>query len=310
MSNPASEGADLPRLLKQLQRFRSEARRPGLARLFARRRKAALCAALARAWTGGYVLTDSGELGFVPAPLDARGERLLFYGFAAPKPALALVPANGVAIDVGANLGEWSVPLAHAVGPGGRVLCIEPNPTIVAALAATLRINRLTQAEALPVALSDWDGEGRLRVEPKDTGLSSLSGNETGIPVPLRRLDMVTGECGLQRVDLIKIDVEGHERQVLAGAIETLRRFRPAVVFESGHEAPEDRRAIAALFDELGYELVAVLHDFGALPCRPEDYCAAAGACTGREARNILALPRADQAPSAAAAGARIRVSL
>ncbi|MBV9858686.1 MAG: FkbM family methyltransferase [Alphaproteobacteria bacterium] len=258
-----------------------------------RRRRAALLAAFARDWPGGYVLCDGGELAFVPTPLDARGERLLFYGFAAPRPALAFAPAGGVAIDIGANLGEWSVPLAGAVGPTGRVLCIEPNPPIAAALAATLRINNLCQAEVSPVALSDRDGIGTLATEPRDSGLSSLSeGRSDGTVVPLRRLDTVAAEHGLDRLDLVKIDVEGHERQVLHGAAETLRRFRPALVFESGHESLEDRRAIAGLLEELGYDVVAVLHDYGALACDIADYAAARAACAGEEARNLLALAR------------------
>jgi hypothetical protein len=155
---------DLPRLLKRLYRFRRQARRRGIGRLFLRSRKAALIGALAHAWRGDYITTDAGELAFVPAPLDARGERLMFYGFAVLQPALAFIPPGGVAIDVGANLGEWAVPLAHAVGGEGRVLCIEPNPAIAAALEATLRINNLAQAEVLPVALAAQDGEGRLLV--------------------------------------------------------------------------------------------------------------------------------------------------
>ena len=67
------------------------------------------------------MLTDTGDLAFIPTPLDAQGERLLFYGFAVPATALAFVPKGGVVIDVGANLGEWSVPLAKAVGAYGRV---------------------------------------------------------------------------------------------------------------------------------------------------------------------------------------------
>jgi hypothetical protein len=110
--------------------------------------------------------------------------------------------------------------------------------------------------------------------------------------VPLRRLDAIVAERALPRLDLVKVDVEGHERDVLAGGAETLRRFRPTLVFESGLETSEDRRAIAFLLDDLGYEPVAVLHDFGALACTVEDYREAAGACAGTEARNILALPR------------------
>jgi FkbM family methyltransferase len=292
MSDRRADAPALRTLLKRLYRFRERRQWRGLDRLFARQRKAALLGALTRAWPGGYVLTDSGELAYVPAPLDGRGERMMFYGFAAPAAALVFAPPGGVAIDVGANLGEWSVPLARAVGRDGRVLCIEPNPAVAAALAATLRINNLAQGEILPVALAAADGEGRLLIEPGDTGLSRLSAGESGIAVRLRRLDSIVAERGLARLDLLKIDVEGHERQVLAGAAETLRRFRPAVVFESGHEAPDDRRAIAVFFDELAYDLVAVLHDHGALLCAAEDYTAAQGGCAAGEIRDILALPR------------------
>jgi FkbM family methyltransferase len=283
---------DLPSLLKKLYRFRRAARRGGIARLFRRRRKAALLAALARDWPGGYTLTDQGDLAFVPAPLDAQGERLLFYGFAAPAAAVSFAPKSGVVIDVGANLGEWSVPLAKAVGPDGRVLCCEPNPAVAEALRTTLRINNLTQAAVLSVALSAHDGEGHLVVDPRDTGLSRVSSSRAGIPVSLRRLDSIVVEHAIERLDFLKIDVEGCERQVFAGAIETLRRFRPAIVFESGHEAMGDRAAIGKALDDLSYDIVAVLHDYGALACHLDDYLAASDACRGPAARNILALPR------------------
>ncbi len=284
---------DLPRLLKRVYRFRQAARRRGIARLFARRRKAALLSEFARLWRGGYVLTVEGDLAFLPTPLDSDGERVLLYGWRVPPPALAFAPAGGVAIDVGANLGEWAVPLAKAVGPQGRLLAIEANPPIANALAATLRINRLTHASVLALALSDQDGSGTLSVDPAHTGLSRLSAADAnGIAVPLRRLDDIVVEQGLSRLDLVKIDVEGHERQVLAGAAETLSRLRPAIIFETGHETAEDRAAIAALLGRLDYDIVAALHDYGALACGVGDYAAASGACTGREATNLLALPR------------------
>lgn len=285
--------ADLPRLLKRLYRFRERTARPGVGRWLSRQRKNALRAALAREWTGGYALTDTGELAFVPAPLDPRGERLMFYGFVPPTGALALAPPGAVVIDVGANLGEWSVPLAKAVGPAGRLLSIEPNPVVADALAATLRINNLAQASVLPVALSDVDGVGHLSLTAGDSGLSRLSAAATGAArVPLRSLDSVIAEHALMRVDFIKIDVEGHERQVLAGAADTLRRFRPALVFESGHETPDDRAAIAKTLEAAAYDVVAVLHDYGALACAVADYTSASGPCAGTEARNIVALPR------------------
>jgi FkbM family methyltransferase len=290
--DPTAQFADLPRLLKRLYRFRQEQRtapRHGLARLWRPRRKAALVAALRRDWPGGYALTDEGDLIFVPAPLDARGEDLLFYGFNAPAPALAFAPQGGVAIDVGANLGEWAVPLAQAVGPHGRVLCCEPNTAIAAALTQTLKINNFGHAEVWPVAISDSNDQGYLAIDPADTGRSHLAAS--GIAVPLRSLDSIAAEAGFDRVDLVKIDVEGHEAAVLAGSSEMLQRFRPAVIFESGHEPGSGRETITDLLDALAYDVVAALHHFGAVSASIGDYRAARGACANGIC-NLLALPR------------------
>ena len=87
----AAVSIDVPRFLKRLYRFRRQMHRHGIGRLLLRSRKAALLASLADAWSGAYVLTDAGELAYVPAPLDARGERVMFYGFRAPQAALGLV---------------------------------------------------------------------------------------------------------------------------------------------------------------------------------------------------------------------------
>ena len=180
------------------------------------------------------------------------------------------------------------MPLAKAVGTSGRVICCEPNPTVAAALAATLQINNLSHAQIFEVALSDADGEGHLAVNPQDSGQSRLA--DSGIAVPLRSLDSLVAETALDRVDLVKIDVEGHEAAVLAGAIRTLTDFRPALIFESGHEADGDRERIVGLLEQTGYDIVAVLHHHGALPSTMVDYRTGTGPCAG-DALNLLALP-------------------
>jgi FkbM family methyltransferase len=281
---------DMPQLLKRLYRFRERAAQRGLFRATRHWRKAALVAKLRRDWAGGYVLTSAKELAFIPAPLDARGEHVLFYGFDVPEPALRFAPSGAAVIDIGANLGEWAVPLAMAVGSAGRVLCCEPNPTAAAALSATLLINDLCHAQVMPVAVSSADGEGHLVIDVVDSGRSHLA--DDGVAVPLRSLDSIVAEHGLDRLDLLKIDAEGHEAQVFAGAGETLRRLRPTLIFETGHEAGAQRTQIADWLDAVDYDIVAVLHHYGALPCTMADYRATTGACAGTEARNILALPR------------------
>jgi len=288
----------MARALKELVRFRRRveaARSLGIPLLFRRRRRQSLERRLRALWPGAYVETAGEDLAFLPRELDFQAMRILFGGFAAHPAALAFLPADGTAIDVGANLGEWTVPLARKAGAGGRVLAVEPNPLIAEALGRTLVINNLRQARVLAVALSDRAGNATLVLDTASSGESRLAEprpGERGVAVPARRLDDLAAEHGLDRLDLVKIDVEGHERQVLEGGAQTLARFRPALVIESGHESADDRGAIAALMERLGYEFVAVLHDHGALPAAAADYRAARGACAGKEAHNLLLLPR------------------
>ena len=287
----------MARALKELVRFRRRveaARYLGIPLLFRRRRRKALESRLRALWRGAYVETAGDDLAFLPRELDFQAMRILFGGFAAHPAALAFPPAGGTALDVGANLGEWTVPLARKAGAGGRVLAVEPNPAIAEALGRTLRINNLRQAEVLDIALSDRAGTATLALSAASSGEARLAEprtGERGIAVPTRRLDDLAAERGLDRLDLVKIDVEGHERQVLEGGAQTLVRFRPALVIESGHESADDRGAIAALMERLGYGLLAVLHDHGALPATLADYRAARGACAGTEAHNLLLLP-------------------
>jgi FkbM family methyltransferase len=259
-----------------------------------RHRRRSLEARLRSLWRGGYVATDSGDLAFLPAPLEFQAMRILFGGFEAHPAALKFLPPGGTALDIGANLGEWTVPLARAVGTTGRVIAVEPNPAIAAALSRTLAINNLTQTQVLDLAVSDRRGSAELVLNPASSGESRLgtsTESRSSVTVQTHRLDDLVAKHGVNRLDLVKIDVEGHERQVLEGATATLRRFRPAVVIESGHETGDDRRTVASLFKALEYELVAVLHDHGALPASLEDYLAIQGACSGREAHNLLLLP-------------------
>jgi len=261
---------------------------------FRRRRRRALEARLARLWRGAYVGTDSGDLAYLPAPLDFQAKRILFGGFNPPPPALGFLPPGGIAIDVGANLGEWTIPLARKAGAEGRVIAVEPNPVIARALALTLRINHLERVNILEEALSDAEGAAKLVLHAVSSGEARLgepATDQTSLPVRTRRLDDVVSAHGITRLDFIKIDVEGHERRVLEGGIETLRRFRPAVVIESGHEGPGERETIATLFEGLGYRLIAVLHDHGALPLDFAAYRTARAAASGTEARNLLLLP-------------------
>src|SRR5437763_1234722 len=100
---------------------------PG-ARFVRRWREKRLLARLETEWPGGFALHRTGDLVYVPRPLDARGRHALLHPPQVHPAVLRFVQPGSVVIDVGANLGEWTIPFARAVGPAGRVIAIEPGP--------------------------------------------------------------------------------------------------------------------------------------------------------------------------------------
>lgn len=164
---------------------------------------------------------------------------------------------DGAVIDVGANLGLFSLVVARH--HGNRVIAFEPAPSTFAALQANVRANRLS-VECRRLALADRDGEVRFSMQTKGRANYSIATGPDGIGVPARRLDTVLGELGIERVSLLKIDTEGFETAVLHGAGRTLAEIRPSLIYfevcpalarEAGF-APSDP---ARILVDAGYEL-------------------------------------------------------
>jgi FkbM family methyltransferase len=144
-----------------------------------------------------------------------------------------LVPEGGTVVDVGANVGYHTLRAAVRVGSAGRVLAVEANPENARLLAATIARNRLANVDLLPLALADRRGHLHFGSHVGSNGgvlpddpTALVSGR--GTVVPCIRLD----ELGLERCDVMKIDVEGAEALVVAGATTTIERCRPAIVME------------------------------------------------------------------------------
>jgi len=202
-------------------------------------------------------------------------------------------------MDVGANLGEWTVPFARRVGAVGRVLAIEPAPRAAAALESTLAANALYQAELVRCAIGDRDGVTEFAVPVvtsarTDTGTAHIgpacAGHDT-LQVPLRSLDSIAAERDLDRLDLIKIDAEGCERRVLDGAADLLGRHCPVLVIETGHEADGDRAAIHYRLAGLGYRMLGILLDYGTAPADWRSYVGRDPPFRVGDAHNLLLVP-------------------
>lgn len=148
-----------------------------------------------------------------------------------PVAARRLSP-GGVFLDVGANVGLWSVECTAAVGPGGRIFAFEPNPVTVEKLRANVAANGLELViTVFPLALSDREGMATLSC-PHDHDTSRLSdaGGAPGIAVRTAPLDALFSPD--QPVHGIKVDVEGHELKFLEGARHLIERCHPWIVIE------------------------------------------------------------------------------
>ena len=278
-------------LLKALWKFRPpDHPEASGARLVRRLREKRLLARLEQDWPGGFTLHRTGDLIYVPHPLDARGRHALLHPPRAHPSALAFLGPGAVAIDIGANLGEWTVPLARAVGAGGQVLACEPAPRAAKALAATLGANALRQAEVVRCAVGDHDGSAELTMPVvtsagTDTGTARIGAADRGheaLSVPLSSLDSLAAERSLDRVGT---------RGRCSTAEATHRRFRPTLVIETGHEATGDRQAIHDRLRGLGYRMLGILLDYGMAPADWDAYVSLEPPFRRGEAHNLLLVP-------------------
>lgn len=144
----------------------------------------------------------------------------------------ALSPGS-VAVDVGANIGVLTVLMADACGPTGRVLAFEPAAANFAYLQANVRANGLANVDASMAAVTADDGNVELVFnEAYPAGSFVVTDGSGGTSVEGVRLDTVVEKLALERLDLVKVDVEGGEFSVLAGARATIDRFHPLLVVE------------------------------------------------------------------------------
>lgn len=156
----------------------------------------------------------------------------------------SLLRPGSVFVDLGANQGEFTVFAASRVGECGRVFAFEPSPMVVQRLLRNVALNGFTHVSIEQMAVSDKPGHLDL-FTPVDSfedgtinaGLPSLYSrahgeNNVATKVPVTTLDAWQRERGIERVDVIKLDIEGAELPALKGGEELIRRFRPALIIE------------------------------------------------------------------------------
>jgi FkbM family methyltransferase len=179
-----------------------------------------------------------------------------------------VVKEGDTVLDLGANLGYYTLLAARLVGTGGRVVAFEPEPRNFRYLVENIHLNNYSQVEAHQMAVSDAGGSTVLYLDEEDSGGHSLrkaAGCVAGVvsvQVDCVALDdfMAQGD----RVDVVKMDVEGYEPRALRGMQQLvaenarmvlLIEFFPRLIREAG-SSPED--FVSELADALGFSLVAL----------------------------------------------------
>ncbi|GAB2664826.1 FkbM family methyltransferase [Kribbella swartbergensis] len=175
-----------------------------------------------------------------------------------------------VVLDVGANIGLHALTAANRLRElgGGRVIAFEPAADCLAKLRTAADHNDL-QVEVVPAALGERQYYAELRADSRydeaDAGVRSLYGDGAVVQeVPVIRLDDWVREHGLQRLDVVKLDIEGSEVSALSGAAHTLTRLRPRAVLVEDKRSESSAR-LHAVLDELGYRPTDDVLDHNAL---------------------------------------------
>lgn len=208
---------------------------------------------------------------------DAIAREVCFTGVYGPQETAivrALVGAGMTFVDVGANWGYFTLLASHLVGPGGRVVSLEPDPRLFPVLSDNVGRNALRNVslhqlaaarEAGVLALAGFDeGAGNFGV----SRIVAQGGGERVFDVRADTLDRVLAEDGVGAVDLLKMDIEGAEASALAGLAGSLRERRvrrilvelhPAELAEGGTPVDEVVEGLRGA----GYAGYTVSHDPG-----------------------------------------------
>jgi FkbM family methyltransferase len=215
-----------------------------------------------------------------------------------------LIAPGDVVFDIGANIGAHTLQLAKRVGPAGRVYAFEPTQYAYGKLLANMSLNpdlasRITATQMMltarddaalkPEICSSWPVTGEHdRHEQHQGTFQSTDGAKAGT------LDRFLTEAGVDRVDFVKLDVDGHEYDVLEGWT-TIARYRPKIILELG---PYDEygRPLVDLLDRLaahGYRFHQLSRSTAAQlrDKRPLDTGALAAGLRSGTGVNFMAMP-------------------
>ena len=160
--------------------------------------------------------------------------------------------------DIGANIGYYAVMELGLIGPAGSLVAIEPSPANIGLLRKNLALNGYSNVEIIEAAISDQGGE-RLFYLSRESNLNTFHNVGSGVDhlsgerVKVKTLTVpeVAAKCGVP--DLIRMDVEGHEVEVIRGMLPSIRNgvLAPMIIFETHLSRYSEQHSMAHVMKEL-----------------------------------------------------------
>jgi len=143
-----------------------------------------------------------------------------------------------ICLDIGSNIGYYVLMESKAVGNNGRVIAIEPSPQNFQQMKKSLELEKISNVDAYNFGAGEENGEGNFlihersnlgKIIPKGELIPEFS---NVIKIPLKKIDSFIEEKKLNRLDFIRMDIEGYEIKLFEGLWNTLRKFKPMIQME------------------------------------------------------------------------------
>lgn len=201
-------------------------------------------------------------------------------------------------IDIGANEGDTTVPMAIAAGKEGVTLALEPNPHVFKVLEANARLNPgITNIVPLNFAATSYDGEFTFGSGDPSYGNGGIVGFTHNQSRNVRFQLKVNGKNletylrqnyadKLQKLSLIKVDAEGYDKEILKTLAGIVKQFKPTLITECfGPSTAEEKKELYNLLVGFGYEVYRLQDFLGTAPERIDHF-------DGKKTFDVLALPK------------------
>jgi FkbM family methyltransferase len=197
---------------------------------------------------------------------DYVGHYLYFFFDNSLHALLSMAKEGDYVFDIGANIGSTSLYLAQKIGDKGKVFSFEPDPYNYEQLKKNVNLNSFSNIEIFNIGLGNNSGTYKLFIDtPTNRGGNRILDEKMGSGkefhyILVEKFDDWINNLKINRVDLIKIDVEGYEYNVLLGAENTLRKFKPKLFIElddnnlkqQGHSAS----MLVLFLENMGYKII------------------------------------------------------